>query len=204
MKVSHFAYSLPFSQLQLGYGSALDLDLSDHDMDPYQDFVQVASPYTTVPPVQDEPIPLSPRWVAPMALALCVVALVLPILSALALASKGGAVALLTDPDDPSGLSSSSSDTDPDGERIRELEDTSPEVQYAELINRDMDHFDLYSSWQSLQECVFCLDPLKPNDMVRRLPCGHIFHSRCIMTWFLREHHNCPLCMAGFLHRAVL
>jgi len=61
-------------------------------------------------------------------------------------------VALLTDPDDPSGLSSSSSDTDPDGERIRELEDTSPEVQYAELINRDMDHFDLYSSWQSLQE----------------------------------------------------
>ncbi|KAI5455919.1 hypothetical protein BGZ63DRAFT_321903, partial [Mariannaea sp. PMI_226] len=41
---------------------------------------------------------------------------------------------------------------------------------------------------------AICLQPLREWDIVRHLPCGHIFHSNCITEWFLKQHDNCPLC----------
>ncbi|KAI5456193.1 hypothetical protein BGZ63DRAFT_321178, partial [Mariannaea sp. PMI_226] len=41
---------------------------------------------------------------------------------------------------------------------------------------------------------AICLQTLREWDIVRHLPCGHIFHSNCITEWFLKHHDNCPLC----------
>ncbi|VAI32937.1 unnamed protein product [Triticum turgidum subsp. durum] len=42
-------------------------------------------------------------------------------------------------------------------------------------------------------DCVVCTDPLPPSAPARRLPCGHLYHSHCIVTW-LSEHNSCPIC----------
>ncbi|KAF2962763.1 hypothetical protein GQX73_g10810 [Xylaria multiplex] len=41
------------------------------------------------------------------------------------------------------------------------------------------------------------------SDILKITRCGHAFHSRCLVTWFLREEqndgkHNCPLCRVEY------
>ncbi|KAI1773005.1 hypothetical protein F4818DRAFT_130489 [Hypoxylon cercidicola] len=42
--------------------------------------------------------------------------------------------------------------------------------------------------------------PIQPIDdealMLKR--CHHIFHARCLATWFLRKKYNCPVCRAPY------
>lgn len=40
--------------------------------------------------------------------------------------------------------------------------------------------------------CTICQDDLKLNQVVKRMPCKHIFHSRCLLTW-LESNHTCPV-----------
>lgn len=42
--------------------------------------------------------------------------------------------------------------------------------------------------------CAICLSTFQDGNTLRRLPCGHHFHRRCVDSWL---HHNkvCPLCM---------
>ncbi|CAH9072776.1 unnamed protein product [Cuscuta epithymum] len=42
-------------------------------------------------------------------------------------------------------------------------------------------------------ECAICLGEMEVNEMVTRMPCGHIFHGGCIVQW-LGKRHVCPLC----------
>jgi len=42
-------------------------------------------------------------------------------------------------------------------------------------------------------ECSFCLCEFEDNDLVKTLPCFHMFHQKEIDEW-LREHTECPLC----------
>lgn len=43
--------------------------------------------------------------------------------------------------------------------------------------------------------CSCCLEDFSAEDVVARLPCGHVFHEKCIMNWFLmRASNNCPMC----------
>jgi hypothetical protein len=44
-----------------------------------------------------------------------------------------------------------------------------------------------------MSECSICLTPL--NDHISTLPCGHIFHSVCMIKTF-RKFDSCPLCRA--------
>mmetsp|Transcript_8069 Transcript_8069/g.17365 ORF Transcript_8069/g.17365 Transcript_8069/m.17365 type:complete len:290 (+) Transcript_8069:164-1033(+) len=41
--------------------------------------------------------------------------------------------------------------------------------------------------------CAICLDVVGDGDTVKRLPCDHLFHSRCISKW-VRRTNRCPLC----------
>eukprot|EP00485_Elphidium_margaritaceum_P011389 CAMPEP_0202705944 /NCGR_PEP_ID=MMETSP1385-20130828/18444_1 /ASSEMBLY_ACC=CAM_ASM_000861 /TAXON_ID=933848 /ORGANISM="Elphidium margaritaceum" /LENGTH=742 /DNA_ID=CAMNT_0049364307 /DNA_START=42 /DNA_END=2267 /DNA_ORIENTATION=- len=42
-------------------------------------------------------------------------------------------------------------------------------------------------------ECPICKIKMETQQSIKVLPCGHYFHSRCIITW-LNIHASCPLC----------
>mmetsp|Transcript_76938 Transcript_76938/g.222432 ORF Transcript_76938/g.222432 Transcript_76938/m.222432 type:complete len:180 (+) Transcript_76938:109-648(+) len=45
--------------------------------------------------------------------------------------------------------------------------------------------------------CCVCLEAHSDGELVRRLPCGHEFHVKCIDAWLLRGHgmsSSCPTC----------
>ena len=43
------------------------------------------------------------------------------------------------------------------------------------------------------KKCVICLEDFKNGDKAIFLPCIHLFHKDCIMSW-LDSHNNCPIC----------
>jgi RING/U-box domain-containing protein len=43
-------------------------------------------------------------------------------------------------------------------------------------------------------DCRVCLAGFKPESVVNRLPCGHLFHRACLETWLDYDHATCPLC----------
>lgn len=64
----------------------------------------------------------------------------------------------------------------------------------------------LHESWEgnvsaiSDAACsVICLETLQDKDLVRDLPCGHIYHSECIEKWHLKQHHTCPVCKTFYV-----
>lgn len=42
-------------------------------------------------------------------------------------------------------------------------------------------------------ECTVCLDAMVAGEEVRKLPCSHMFHQKCIDSWLL-DKRKCPLC----------
>ncbi|XP_051559490.1 RING finger protein 150a [Myxocyprinus asiaticus] len=46
--------------------------------------------------------------------------------------------------------------------------------------------------------CAVCIEDYKPNDVVRTLPCRHVFHKNCVDPWLL-EHRTCPMCKMNIL-----
>jgi len=46
---------------------------------------------------------------------------------------------------------------------------------------------------KSAQDCSVCSDGFKRGEKIRKLPCKHIFHDKCIMPW-LETHSTCPNC----------
>ncbi|WKX98839.1 hypothetical protein Q1695_014039 [Nippostrongylus brasiliensis] len=47
-------------------------------------------------------------------------------------------------------------------------------------------------------DCAVCIDPYQIGDVVRTLPCRHVYHKSCIDPWLL-EHRTCPMCKADIL-----
>lgn len=45
-------------------------------------------------------------------------------------------------------------------------------------------------------ECAVCLDDFEEGMRLRKLPCGHVFHSNCIARWLIERSAVCPLCKA--------
>lgn len=43
--------------------------------------------------------------------------------------------------------------------------------------------------------CVVCLFDFEEGEKVRKLPCGHVFHARCVSRWLCR-FPSCPICKA--------
>ncbi|CAD7974175.1 unnamed protein product [Amoebophrya sp. A120] len=46
--------------------------------------------------------------------------------------------------------------------------------------------------------CAVCLSEFADGDIVRTLPCAHIFHQPCIDKW-LKKNRKCPLCLQDVL-----
>ncbi|XP_068614224.1 RING finger protein 150-like [Brachionichthys hirsutus] len=46
--------------------------------------------------------------------------------------------------------------------------------------------------------CAVCIEGYKPNDVVRVLPCRHVFHKNCVDPW-LQDHRTCPMCKMNIL-----
>lgn len=46
----------------------------------------------------------------------------------------------------------------------------------------------------TIQACGICTEDFSKGTKVRRLPCGHIFHPRCIDPWLVNFAATCPLC----------
>ncbi|XP_038841877.1 RING finger protein 150-like, partial [Salvelinus namaycush] len=46
--------------------------------------------------------------------------------------------------------------------------------------------------------CAVCIEGYKPNDVVRILPCRHLFHKNCVDPWLL-DHRTCPMCKMNIL-----
>jgi len=44
------------------------------------------------------------------------------------------------------------------------------------------------------KECVICKCNYEENEGVRLLPCGHLFHKKCIDKWFIEGSVHCPIC----------
>ncbi|XP_061574126.1 RING finger protein 150a [Cololabis saira] len=46
--------------------------------------------------------------------------------------------------------------------------------------------------------CAVCIECYRPNDVVRILPCRHVFHKHCVDPWLL-DHRTCPMCKMNIL-----
>ncbi|XP_066529442.1 RING finger protein 150 [Hoplias malabaricus] len=46
--------------------------------------------------------------------------------------------------------------------------------------------------------CAVCIEGYKPNDVVRVLPCRHLFHKGCVDPWLV-DHRTCPMCKMNIL-----
>ena len=42
-------------------------------------------------------------------------------------------------------------------------------------------------------ECCICAESMISGEEVIKLPCGHVYHSACVLRW-LDKHTTCPMC----------
>lgn len=47
------------------------------------------------------------------------------------------------------------------------------------------------------KECSICSCDLNQNEIIRKTPCKHVFHSMCIDKWF-KISQSCPICRLNF------
>lgn len=47
--------------------------------------------------------------------------------------------------------------------------------------------------------CTICFDPIGDREMIRGLPCLHVFHKSCMDSWLEELHVTCPLCKQNIL-----
>ncbi|GFS14408.1 E3 ubiquitin-protein ligase RNF130 [Elysia marginata] len=47
-------------------------------------------------------------------------------------------------------------------------------------------------------QCAICIEPYKDGDIIRLMPCRHVFHKSCVDPWLL-DHRTCPMCKLDIL-----
>ena len=65
----------------------------------------------------------------------------------------------------------------------------SPECQMSSA-----DLADFPEGYLACSQCVICLEEYSAGVVLCGLPCSHVFHHSCILTWLKRDHHFCPVC----------
>lgn len=61
-----------------------------------------------------------------------------------------------------------------------------------ELDEFQYKHIQKFSALKE-DKCAICLIKFKGVDIIKELPCKHIFHKNCVLKW-LSKSNNCPLC----------
>ncbi|XP_041358456.1 RING finger protein 150-like [Gigantopelta aegis] len=49
-----------------------------------------------------------------------------------------------------------------------------------------------------MDQCAVCIECYKAHDVIRTLPCKHIFHKSCVDPWLL-DQRSCPMCKLDIL-----
>jgi hypothetical protein len=72
-----------------------------------------------------------------------------------------------------------------------------------EIMGKGSENGVSYSSLQVLkrlkldsgprEQCPICFEILDDEQEALQLPCSHLYHFHCILTWF-RNNSSCPLC----------
>eukprot|EP00931_Biecheleriopsis_adriatica_P080209 TRINITY_DN53565_c0_g1_i1.p1 TRINITY_DN53565_c0_g1~~TRINITY_DN53565_c0_g1_i1.p1 ORF type:complete len:360 (+),score=57.63 TRINITY_DN53565_c0_g1_i1:108-1082(+) len=53
------------------------------------------------------------------------------------------------------------------------------------------------------EQCSVCLEDFDDTKEIRKMPCGHCFHTTCLKPW-LSMNRNCPLCRKDVCEPAVV
>ena len=60
------------------------------------------------------------------------------------------------------------------------------EIAPVQTFKRGFDHDN--------SPCSVCQCGFKARQHVRRLPCGHLYHAKCLERWVCKTHSCCPVC----------
>lgn len=64
------------------------------------------------------------------------------------------------------------------------------------IKNIDAIPLSMYQNSNDTDECPLCYDKFVPTDLVRTLPCSHMFHRICIDEYLKTQSFLCPYCEA--------
>ncbi|KAJ1731816.1 hypothetical protein LPJ72_003745 [Coemansia sp. Benny D160-2] len=63
-----------------------------------------------------------------------------------------------------------------------------------EQTTSNINTWDSGASSDGALDCAICLEEINEGEIIRKLPCPHVFHSACIDRWLLCQSSVCPLC----------
>ena len=73
-----------------------------------------------------------------------------------------------------------------------EYDEKKKEKLLLELDEFQYKHIQKYNVLME-EKCVICFENFKRVDIIKELPCKHIYHKDCILKW-LKDSNICPLC----------
>jgi len=59
-------------------------------------------------------------------------------------------------------------------------------------------------NWDIERECAICLRDVEVGRFVKKIFCGHAFHTNCLKKWTDLENRTCPLCRFDFTSKQDL
>ena len=79
-----------------------------------------------------------------------------------------------------------------ENEDDRESEDEF-EKAYELLTRSEIKKLKKMKVKHSNSPCIICYEKYAKNDIIRRLPCKHFYHYKCLKQWFSFSN-SCPMC----------
>lgn len=77
-----------------------------------------------------------------------------------------------------------------------------PEITYMDNA-KGGDSFDEENPSFVTATCSICIEDFQPGEKVRVTPCGHHYHTECIMPWLTTKSADCPVCKKCFVVEEV-
>ena len=66
----------------------------------------------------------------------------------------------------------------------------------SKLLDETIYHNSDIKNKYNQKDCIICLDEYIDKDKIIILPCNHVYHRECIITWLLKQDSilTCPIC----------